>query len=354
MLKRLFLLTAIVVSWIDCAAMRDTDVVQQFGNCLSSWATNPDTSSSALETMLELCSTDPAFRIGDNIMAALASSNNLSRTETYDWDDYVTCMQKEVNKGIAISFSHIQEVPERMISKKYKDVKYVSCNIRISGASGFNEKELFILKQNKIVKITEYQVIADRHGRQRIHVNLSDLGLDEDTAGIGFTYNYSKAFPAGASIYYSKWKFMVSVDLGLNFDKDIYTTQKNEFNNLMDYKITKGEYDPKFYITATPSFYLKYFSVGWGVGGLFMKGSRHIDQWNYKVNDDGSIAVLSASGTVQEDEIKWKFMMRPNVRGFIPCNKNLFITLSASYNWIPGYNEKSGMDFGIGIQYLFN
>ena len=355
MIKRIFIIILIVFEGALFASAQDTYVVQQFGNSLSNWASGRNTFS-ALETMEKLCSKHPAIRIGDNIMASLAYKNGLAHSKDYTWDNYITCMQKEVDKGVEISLSNIEQVPKYLIPSNYqrrKDLRFVSCNFHVSGASSFHENDLFVLVDGKIAKIQEYQVKVDNKGRRRLHVDLSDLELDEDTEGIGLTYNYSKAFPLGASLYYSKWKFMVSLDFGVNFDKDIYTTQKVEFNNLMDYKITRGEYDPKYYITATPSFYLKYFSIGWGVGILSMKGSEYTDQRYYRVDEDGFASAVT-TGSRSEGLEKFKFMMRPNVRGFIPCSDNFFIALSGSYNWIPGYKAKSGIDFGVGFHYLFD
>ena len=351
------MIVAIALNSMVSLYAQDTYVVRQFGNDLSNWASSRN-GFSALESLESLCSKNPAIRIGDNIMATLANQNGLSLSKDYTWDNYITCMQKEVDKGITISLSNVEQVPANLIPSSYqgrKDLTFVSCKFHIEGASNFSENDLFVLVNGKIAKIQEYQVTIDKKGHRKLRVDLSDLdiGLDEDTEGMGLTYNYSKAFPIGASLYYSKWKFMVSLDFGVNIDKDIYTTQEVEFNNLMDYKITKGEYDPKYYITATPSFYLKYFSVGWGFGFLSMKGSEFIDKREYSIDESGYTLVLTSSSTSEGLE-KTKFMMRPNIRGFIPCNDNFFISLSISYNWIMGYKEKSGIDFGIGVQYLFD
>lgn len=352
MLKRIIILATVVICWAKFASAQDTYVVQQFGNSLSNWAASRN-DFSAMQNIERLCSTKPAIRIDDPIMSAMAVKYNVPRSKSYTLDDYIRCLQHEVDEGVAITFSDIRQVPENLKPGNYPGVNYVSCNVRFSGSSNLNENDVFAIKDGKIVKIEEYIIVRDKKGRQKLKIDLSDLGLDEDTEGIGLTYNYSKAFPVGASLYYSKWKFMVSLDFGVNLDKDIYTTQKVEFNNLMDYKITRGEYDPKYYITATPSFYLKYFSVGWGLGIMSMKGSEFIDQREYKIDDNGYTQVMTGSSTSEGLE-KVKFMMRPNIRGFIPCNDNFFISLSVSYNWIMGYKEKSGIDFGVGFQYLFD
>lgn len=224
----------------------------------------------------------------------------------------------------------------------------------MTGASNFNENDLFVLVNGKIAKIQDYQVGVEKNGRRKLRIDLSGLDLDweleEENGSMGLTYNYSKAFPVGVSFYGSKWKFMASVDFGMNFNKDIYTTRKVDFNNLMDYKITYGEFDPKYYVTVTPSFYLKYFSVGWGVGMLILKGKETIYERNYQTDGNGNPVVTIGGSTIYEDVEKAKFMMRPNIRGFIPCNDLFAITVSVSYNWIQGYKEMSGIDFGVGAQ----
>ncbi len=355
MLKRTILLSIIALGWTACVSAQDTYVVRQFGNILSNWASNQNTFS-ALESLENLCCKKPAIRIGDNIMASLASKNGLASSKDYTWDNYITCMQKEIDKGITVSMSDVEPVPTNLIPSDYqgrKELRFVSGRIKLSGASNYDGNDLFVLVNGKIAKIQEYQVTVDKKGRKRIHVDLSDLELYDDTEGVGLTYNYSKAFPVGASVYYSIWKFMVSVDFGVNFDKDIYTTQKVDMTNLMNYSISRGEYDPKYYITVTPAFYLKYFSVGWGFGVLSMKGTEITEDMNGSLDNNGNPTIVTGK-TTKEGVEKLKFMMRPNIRGFIPCNDNFFITLSLSYNWALGYTKKNGIDFGVGFQYLFD
>ena len=352
MIRRILFITLVVLGSCMGIWAQDTYVVKQFGDNLANWASSRNTFS-ALESMERLTSSNPAFRVGDNIMATLAYKNNLARTSTYNWDNYIACLQKEIDNGVDIKFSNIKSVPESLIEKKYKDVSYVSCNIKMQGGeTNFNENDLFVLKNGKIVKIQEYQEIVDKKGRRRLKVDLEDFELYDDTEGVGINYNYSKAFPLGFSINYSKWKFMVSADFGINFDKDVYTTQKVDFKNLMDYRITKGEYDPKFYFTVTPAFYLRYFSVGWGFGALMMKGNEKTYERDYTEDASGSITVSNGSETSGAENVK--FMMRPNVKGFIPCSDNFYITLSVSYNWVMGYKKKNGVDFGVGVQYVLD
>lgn len=353
-MKRLLIIAIIAIIGSFVAPAQATYIVQQFGDNLSNWASSQNILYA--KSMKQLCSTKPAFRIGDNIMASLAYQNGLNQSEDYLWGNYMAFMQEEVNKGITISLSNIEQVPESMIPSNYKgrkDLEFVSCNIRVSGASNFNEKDLFVIVKGKIAKIQEYQVTVDKKGHRKLHVDLSDLDIDEDTEGIGLSYNYSKAFPLGASITYNKWKFMISMDFGVNFDNDIYTTQKVDFTNIVDYRIITGEYNLKYFLTATPAFYMKYFAVGWGFGYASLSGHEVTKGSSLTLKPDGSVIhTVSSSNTSNSDKLK--FMMRPTVKGFIPCSNNFFISLSVNYDWILDYKEKSGISFGAGIHILFD
>lgn len=352
MLKRILLFTTIALFCAAYGSAQDMYVVQQFGNTLSNWASARN-DFSAMQDIERLCSTKPAIRIGDPIMAALAVKYNVPRAKNYTLDDYIRCLQHEVDEGVSISFSDIRQVSDNLKPSNYPGVNYVSCNVKFSGSSNLNENDVFAIKDGKIVKIEEYVIVRDKKGRQKLRIDLSGLGLDEDTEGWGLSYNYSKAFPVGASVTYTKWKFMISMDFGVNFDKDLYTTQKVDFNNIVDYKITKGEYDLKYFITATPAFFMKYFAVGWGFGFASFDGSETSQENKLEIKPDGTIIQTTGTSSVSGGG-KYKFMMRPTIKGYIPCSDNFFISLSVNYDWIWKYKEKSGISFGAGIHFLID
>lgn len=335
-----------------CINAQDTYVVQQFGNNLSSWA-NGGSEFSALQNLNNLCSKRPAFRAADDLMQSLARKNGLVTSQNYPLDNYITCLQKEIDNGVSIKMSNILTVPSSEISNYKPEFQYVSCNIQISGALNMKESALFIIKDSKVVNIQNYVVSTNSAtGKRKIDVDWSGLSVDEDTQGFGLSYNYSKAFPIGASIEYTYGKFMIGLDFGINNDKDIYTTQKIDFTNIVDYKITRGEYDLKCFVTATPSFYLKYFSVGWGVGVAYLKGKEYTKDYNLTVYPDGTTTQGGSSSSI--DDFKYKLMMRPTVKGYIPCSENFFISLSVNYDWILGYKDKSGIGFGAGFHFIID
>lgn len=351
MYKRIILILSLVFGVHFFINAQSTYIVQQFGENLSNWAANKN-ASSALQSLENLCCKKPAFRIGDNIMQSLAQKNGISKTDTYLWGNYVQCLQKEVDKGIKIQISNIRSIFEDQVNMPYKGFQYASCSIKMSGSSNFDESALFILKDGKIAKIQNYETTIDvRSGKRKIKVDWSGIDLDENTEGFGVSYNYSKAFPIGASVTFTIWKFLLSADIGVNRDDDLYTTQKVDFNNILDYSVTRGEYDLKYYITFTPAFYLKYFAIGCGFGYASLEKTEYTDGYSVSVADDKTVSSSYSQVTGGD---KYKFMLRPTIRGFIPCNDNFFISLSVNYDWILQYKGKSNISFGIGFHYLLD
>lgn len=327
-----------------------TRIVQEFGNTLTSWA-NASNSFSYLKSLSRLCSTNPSFRIGDVVMDKLAAKNGLTKSQTYTYNNYITCLQKEIDNGTRISISGIEEIPESMIDKRYNNFQCISCDVTVDGDESYKAKDLFIIRDNKILKIDKYRETVDaKTGKKKVVVDVSDLDLE--VGGFGFSYNYDKNFPIGGSASYSIGKFMMSLDFGFNTNKEkLYTTQRIEFSDLMNYRISKGSYDPNFYLTFTPSFFMKYFAIGWGVGLLSMKGvSETTEFMETTVEEDGNLN--TSSGTSFSSNGKYKFMMRPSLKGFIPCSDRFSISLSVNYNWVLGYKDMNGLNFGIGFHYL--
>ncbi len=153
---------------------QNTAVVQQYCNSFASWAS--DKNIIFLHEMENLRSESPSFRIGNKLMNQLASKNGLPKTDTYDWDVYVPCIQKEIDNGIEISFSNIKTVPEEYIEQNYPGLEYVSCNVCITGSVNAELRDLFILKDRKIVKIADYiETTDDITGKRKIEVDYLEL-----------------------------------------------------------------------------------------------------------------------------------------------------------------------------------
>lgn len=168
------IIVGLILSFNLSVRAESTSVVKQFGENLSSWVSNQRITN--LQAMENLCSKFPSFRIGNKLMASMADKNNLTKTATYDWDNYITCLQKEVDNGLQISFSNIQPVPEGYIEMNYPGLQYVSCSVKINSSSSNEWKDLFILKNEKIVKITDYiEKIDEITGKKKIEIDYLEL-----------------------------------------------------------------------------------------------------------------------------------------------------------------------------------
>lgn len=172
MYRNLFILISCFLSFNVYS--QNTAVVQQYCNSFASWAS--DKNIIFLHEMENLLSESPSFRIGNKLMNQLAIKNGLAKTDTYDWDVYVPCIQKEIDNGIDICFSNIKTVTEEYIEQKYPGLEYVSCNISITGSVNTELRDLFILKDRKIVKIADYIETTDKtSGKKKIEIDYLDL-----------------------------------------------------------------------------------------------------------------------------------------------------------------------------------
>lgn len=335
------------------------EVVRSFANNLSSWAaTNSFTYLEALSRLYN-SSGSKGFKtiVSDNIAKGLAVKYNVGQNESYEMDTYINWLQKEIDKGIAITISDIQYVSPDMISEEIKkrapNMRFVSANIRMTGASDYYVKDLFCVEEGKIVKITNYKVEINKNGKRRVNIDLSDIiGLFEpDNESWGITYNYGTYFPLGLSVNYAYSIFICGLDFGMTFEDEEYTTQKVAITDLMNYKIEKGKYKPKFFLTLSPGVYFKYFSISCGVGSLYMSGDLEKAFQETTFFENGISSSLSRSQeTGTSGDSKFKFMLRPSVKGYIPIY-DWSIVFGVGYDYIFDYEDLNGINFSIGFQY---
>ena len=339
-------------------------VVRQFGNNLSNWCSSRDTDyrNRAQKQCADAC------RVKDKIMEDFVANSGLNIRD-YVIPNYLNGFENALGKGsVNIAISNIRTVSTyeqsysyhygsstiKQEQKRSRNFITVACDIDISGALNYHVKDLYYIRKGHIVKITPYEEVTDRStGKKKVKVDFSDL---EEEQTIGATYNYGKNWPIGLSVNYSTSMFMIGLDFGINTDKDKVYKHDLKMTDVMNYTKEDGEYDPLFFVTLTPSFYLKYFAIGCGAGFLYMNGTKNIYNAQSTSYDYGGGGVSisgssSSSSNVEESNPKLKFMLRPTVKGFIPINDEWYISLSVGYDYAFGYKDKNGINFGVGVQF---
>lgn len=357
MRKKLFLAAFLAFCGIECQAQVSYSVAKNLGDNLHMWC---ETQDETYRIEMEQDLKDPQPRVENTLCKRLAYRNNKSPKGDYLMDTYANWIGSAIPQGLRINMSNYQMVSKikakgkraRKVIKK-QGFEFISCSVNTTGPVDLNSKDLLYVKQGKIARIADYE---EEGGY--VKVDMSDF-LTQQT--FGANYNYSKDWPIGLSLTYSYGMLMVSLDGGYNTSKDKFYTHKLNMTDVMNFTKTDNELDPKFYVTLSPQFFYKYFSVGCGFGGMFM--SNNEDKYvmssttttTTSETSNGSsthIDINDKSNSSSESKEKVKFMIRPTVKGFIPVSKAWYITVSAAYDYAFGFKEYNGIDFGIGAQFV--
>ncbi|NPD92838.1 hypothetical protein [Xylanibacter muris] len=332
--------------------------VSQFANYLSKWS-----STQRAEYRFqaeELCNGTKKAIVSDEFSHIINKKDNPNAPyqKSYELETYLNNIGKLVNKGaIKIIYSDIRKVSKKDLAfnsniseKDLRVTEIYSCKLQVTGAIQHEADELFYVYKDKIAKIDVY-----RKKDGKVVIDFDDFL--NDCEGIGFSYNYGKHFPVGGSFNYSfaDIPFMLSVDFGVNLDRDKYIIDKVEMKDIVNYDRNKKIFDPRFFITVTPQFYMKYFALGCGVGVLCMDGKEYSAYYS-STTSTGSSSVIVSGGTITEDNsnILVKPMIRPVAKAFIPLiSDELFFSVSIGYDLVFGYKEKNGINFGLGVHWEY-
>lgn len=372
-MNRTLLFIILLAGYVEAFCITDSEmIVQRFGNSMTQWCStkNVDYRKAALQN----CHTKDGnpkkeCMVIDYLMKVEAQKRSLSNKH-YVIKNYLNVFQDAFKLGnVSFQMYNIKETSYESIqitnyssknASLAKSCTYVACDIDVSGVLNYNLKNLFIIsKEGKIWGIeTRNEVVDKKTGKKKVSVDFDNL--IEHYESIGFTYNYGQHFPVGGSFNYSPEDipFMISVDLGINLDGDKYIIDKVEMKDIMNYDRTKKTLDPKFFLTVTPQFYLKYFAIGCGVGFLWMDGTEESANYTYSSGSssggNASVSISSGGGQFSEGmtSVMLKPMVRPVAKGFIPLRSNeLYLSVSVGYDLFFGYKDKNGFNFGLGLQW---
>lgn len=361
-MKRIKTLCCIIMMATICTHLSAQEYAMtqmtQFANYLSKW-----TSTQRYEYRFkaeELCNGIKKAIVSDEFSHIINKREypNAPRQKNYELETYLNNIGKLVNKGVInIAYSNIKKVSKNdiVINSKISEkdlllTEFYGDKIQVTGAIQHEAYELFYIYKDKIAKIDVYE-----KSRGKVVVEFDDFLNDYE--GIGFSYNYGKNFPIGGSFNYSfaDTPFMLSVDFGVNLDGDKYIIDKVEMKDIVNYNRSKKILDPRFFLTITPQFYMKYFALGCGVGLLWMDGTEETAYYSSTTNT-GSTSITVSGGNTTEgtSALLFKPMIRPVAKAFIPLNsEDFFLSVSVGYDFIFGYKDKNGINFGLGFHWEY-
>lgn len=350
----LFALCHIAASY---AQYEDMGTVQLFGEHLQQWcSTNNIIYRSKIQ---DICLS--GCRVKDNIMMDFARNSGLNIND-YVVPNYLNGFESAMEKGtVNVNVSNIRIITSDLQSystknsvqekKRAKEIITIACDIKISGVLEYNIKDLFYVKKGKILKITNYEEVIDNDTKERkVKVDFSDL---EDTSTLGFTLNYSQHFQAGASIVGQYKLFICSLDFGFNTDSKKYHSDVMNMTDIMNFERRETEYDPTMYITVTPGLFLKYVSVGCGLGAAILNSKETLSDSNFSLDDQGNLNGTHSSQNISEFSI-FKFIIRPQLKGFIPLSRSCKMSIGLGYDILPTAKELNGYNIGIGFHFDFD
>ena len=154
MRKNLLILTLFAVSIVN--AMSPVDVVKSFGDNLSSWCKTKDIRY--CDAMKDLASGNKAFRVSDQIIKDYPPKG-LEKTQA-NFNNYITVFQNNIHDGISVTYSNIKidnsPVFGINLFGNQDAPKCVSCDIHIAGALKYDIKDIFYVRDGKIVAIADY------------------------------------------------------------------------------------------------------------------------------------------------------------------------------------------------------
>lgn len=356
-MRKLYFLFFAFIHIAAYAQYGDMETVRQFGENLQLWCSTTDISyrSKIQDKCLSAC------RVKDEIMVDFARDYGLD-IKDYVVSTYLNGFEKAMDIGtVVVDVSNIRIISsdQQLYSYGYakkeeeraKNFTTIACNIKVRGTLNYDIKDLFYLQKGKILKITPYEEVVDKvTGKRKVKVDFSDLL--EDTSTLGFTLNYDQHFQAGASIIGQSGLFICSLDFGFNTDSKKYYSDVMNMIDIMNYKRTKTEYDPKMFITVTPGLFFKYVSVGCGVGFAMLNGKETVSDSEFSQDEQGNWSGIFGSNS--SDVFACKLMIRPQLRGFIPLSSSCKMSIGLGYDILPKAKELNGYNVSLGFHFDFD
>ena len=361
---KLLTILLLLAGCMPTLGQKPVDVVNAFGKNISIWCEkNLEVYRSNAENYVA-----NECRVADNLMMEFAKEN---RDPKYLPKNYFNGFKRLILKerGLVFTLTNTREIPSDAVAnagkneKLLKECQFVAGDIQLSGSLSFEAKDLYIIHDDKIVKIQNYEEVVDeKTGDTKVKVDFSDIKLDGRYAGL--SYQYAKNFPLGFEMTYNfedSW-FMLGLDYGFNLDKKLVYNQSYDMKSIINFNKRAIAIDPKEYVTLAPYVCMKYLAVGCGFGALAYDEYDASYSYNaepqYGTTSSGSKYYYRTTtindGTINSKE-KYKFMIRPDIKGLIPLDDETFIiTINLGYDYVFGLKDFNGVHVGVGIMLDLN
>lgn len=336
-------------------AIPDIETAQSVGTYLANWA---ETNDMEYLKKLHIVLNYPQGIICDNTAIILAKKNNAGINKNYRIGNYLGWLQNEIKFGAKIKVINYRLIPaSETDALNTKGCGLVKCTFIIEGDTSINSDNLLYIKDEKVLKIDNYVETTTPSGKKKVHVDFSGINLNYSAWEV--SYNYSKHFPFGISVNYcpAESPIIVGLDFGWSAETNPIINETMDYQDVGNFKRTREELKPKFYITFTPSYVYKYFSIGIGLGSMFYTGTEYVEHYQYSASYDTSIdgsLVITGSNRSKYDNstpiTKKNFMIRPVIKGYLPIHDGkIFLSAGVGYDYIFKYTKQNGINFSLGL-----
>ena len=159
-MKKCILFYFLVLSICSSAKpIQPVDVVQAYADNLSAWCDTKDVSRYS-DAIKELCS--DGFRVNDEIVCDWIRQKKMQELTHYDFNDYEKCLEDLITKkGVKIKINNIAVDNSVEFSiANYGDsepLAFVSADMSVEGYVNYHTKEIFKIRNGKIVIISNYE-----------------------------------------------------------------------------------------------------------------------------------------------------------------------------------------------------
>ena len=161
------------------------------------------------------------------------------------------------------------------------------------------------------------------------------------------TLNYDQSFPIGISAVGSYKILMLGLDVGFSLGSKKKIIKNMEMTDILNYKCES--YSPKAFLTLSPALFFRYISIGCGFGYVILGGDKTESQYNTTSSTSGSSS--SQGSNTSENAEKINFILRPQLKGYIPVSEDMKLVIGGGYDFIPGYKNLQGFNISAGVQF---